>query len=228
MKRLLMTKPLAIDLCCGLGGWTKGLQAEGFDVIGFDIERHPYPGQLVLQDIRTIHGSQFRRAAVIVASPPCQEFSRHDQPWTRQRNPPPPKLGIDLFNACFRIQREANEAAYFDGCKKCGVFHPATTLNGCIFESHDVPMVVENVRGAQKFIGSARHHLGSQYLWGDVPPLLPAGTTRKGFKWWGSEGDRTGKTAPARTKQQRSSKAVAERSEIPFELAQWIAQCFKP
>jgi hypothetical protein len=30
--------PLAIDLFCGLGGWTDGLLAEGYDVIGFDRE----------------------------------------------------------------------------------------------------------------------------------------------------------------------------------------------
>jgi hypothetical protein len=36
-------KPLAIDLYCGLGGWTEGLLAEGYEVVGFDIERHVYP-----------------------------------------------------------------------------------------------------------------------------------------------------------------------------------------
>ena len=73
-------KPLCIDLYCGLGGWSEAFLEEGYDCIGFDIERHDYrsggyPGQLVLQDVLTLHGGQFRDAAVIVASPPCTEFS---------------------------------------------------------------------------------------------------------------------------------------------------------
>jgi len=72
--------PLAIDLYCGLGGWTEGLLAEGYEVIGFDIERHDYgtggyPAQLVLQNVLTLHGSQFKDADLIVASPPCQAYS---------------------------------------------------------------------------------------------------------------------------------------------------------
>lgn len=67
---------LMIDLYCGLGGWADGALSEGYDVVGFDIERHDYgfggyPAQLVLQDVLTLHGSQFRDAALIVASPPC-------------------------------------------------------------------------------------------------------------------------------------------------------------
>jgi hypothetical protein len=29
---------LAIDLCCGLRGWTRGLIEIGFNVVGFDID----------------------------------------------------------------------------------------------------------------------------------------------------------------------------------------------
>jgi site-specific DNA-cytosine methylase len=75
-----MSKPLAIDLFCGLGGWAEGLLSEGWDVIGYDIEAHDYgtggySGTLILQDVTTLHGSQFKDAALIVASPPCQAYS---------------------------------------------------------------------------------------------------------------------------------------------------------
>jgi hypothetical protein len=55
-----------------------------------------------------------------------------------------------LFNACFRIQREASTAA-----------------------GRHIPMVVENVRGAQPWVGRARWSHGSFLLWGDVPALMP-------------------------------------------------------
>jgi len=145
--------PLAIDLFCGLGGWTEGLLAEGYRVIGFDVERHAYgdaryPAQLVLQDVLTIHGAQFASADLIVASPPCQAYSYRAMPWKRAKALAPPDNA--LFDACFRIQREAIEAA--------GRF---------------IPLVVENVCGAQKWVGRARWHYGSFYLWGDVPALMP-------------------------------------------------------
>ncbi len=31
-----MPNPKAVDLFCGLGGWTEGLLAEGYGVVGFD------------------------------------------------------------------------------------------------------------------------------------------------------------------------------------------------
>ena len=160
-----MTKPLAIDLFCGLGGWTDGLLAEGYDVIGFDIEEHAYgdqryPGMLCIQDVRTLHGSQFKDAALIVASPPCQEYSYMAMPWSLAKakakairdDTTGAKLAAlnDLFNQCFRIQKEASFAA-----------------------GRHTPMVVENVRGATPWVGRARWNFGSFYLWGDVPALMP-------------------------------------------------------
>src|SRR5271155_5632734 len=101
-----LRKPLAIDLYCGLGGWTEGLLAEGYYVVGFDNVRHAYgderyPGELVIQDVLTLHGRQFKDAALIVGSSPCQEFSYRAMPWKRAKAMPPPWLGIALFEAPF-------------------------------------------------------------------------------------------------------------------------------
>lgn len=201
-----MTEALAIDLYCGLGGWTEGLLAEGFQVIGFDIEQHVYgehryPAQLVIQDVLTLHGSQFRDAALIVASPPCQAYSYRAMPWKRAKALPPPSN--ELFDACFRIQREACEAA-----------------------GRHIPLVVENVKGAQPWVGKARWHYGPYYLFGDVPALMPAAIdARKGAGsgriWW--------------QKNSRASSKSAERKEwsamiakIPLPLSRHIARTYKP
>ena len=173
--------PLAIDLVCGLGGWTEGLLAEGYRVIGFDIERHQYgvakyPAQLVLQDVLTIRGKQFKNAALIVPSPPCLEFSYMAMPWSKAKakraaileDHAERKRLTALFDACFRIQREAIEAA-----------------------GHFIPLVVENVRGANEWGGRSRWNFGSFHLWGDVPALMPMvrkATKVPGFRFDGSGG----------------------------------------
>ena len=87
-----MSKPVVIDLCCGLGGWSSGFLAEGWDAIGFDIEKHEYggkryPGELILADVLTLNGYDLRAAnpALVVASPPCTEYSHMAMPFSRGR-----------------------------------------------------------------------------------------------------------------------------------------------
>jgi hypothetical protein len=206
---------LCIDLFCGLGGWADGFLAEGFDVIGFDIERRPYPGRLVLQDVLTIHGSQFRDAACIVASPPCQFFSYTAMPWSRAKriaeevrnNPARLEQELALFNACFRIQREASEAA-----------------------GRYIPMVVENVVGAQKWLGPAKWHYGAFYLYGDVPAIMPFSAGVKGSAdqlggdrrtWFDGGLTKFGSRSNAR------KAASAMIAKIPYPLANHIARAFK-
>lgn len=232
-------RPLVFDLFCGLGGWSEAFLAEGYDCIGFDIEAHDYgnggyPGKLVLKDIRDLSGAVLVDAygipACIVASPPCQEFSYMAMPWSKAKDkmrkilasPDEQKRLCELFNECFRIQREVSEAA-----------------------GRYVPIVIENVRGAQRWVGKARWNFGSFYLWGDVPALMPipaklfkgsahnlnagdAGVKgfdngiykpERGMSGWGS-----GHTA---SKSKARKKASAEIAKIPRPLAQWIARVFK-
>ena len=227
-----MNAPLAIDLFCGLGGWTEGLLAEGYYVVGFDIERHDYgtggyPSQLVLQNALTLHGRQFKDAALIVASPPCQEYSYMAMPWSKSKakerdlleGRDDPKRLTTLFDACFRIQREAIEAA-----------------------GHFIPLVVENVRGAQKWVGRSRWNYGSFHLWGDVPALMPMTKAinvanaqryraeqgaKNGGDWFGpgencSEQRRHGSKSDSR---KAASAAIAK---IPLPLARHIARYWAP
>jgi hypothetical protein len=205
-------KPLAIDLFCGLGGWTDGLLLEGYQCIGFDIERHEYgdhryPAQLVLQDVLTLHGSQFKDVDLIVASPPCQAYSYRAMPWSRAKALPPPDNS--LFDACFRIQREACEAA--------GRF---------------IPLVVENVRGAQKWVGRSRWNYGSFHLWGDVPALMPLSKNHRkapaGTHWF-NDGPRTKESLASMGSKSRARKAASAMiAKIPLPLARHIAAYWHP
>lgn len=237
-------RPICYDLFCGLGGWSSGFLAEGYECIGFDIEAHDYgtggyPGKLVLRDIRSIHGSELKDATVIVASPPCQAYSYRAMPWKRAKALPPPDN--TLFNECFRIQREASEAA-----------------------GRHIPLIVENVRGAQKWVGRARWNYGSFYLWGDVPALMPmvkglqnipiysdprrnggkgshltsavenhknlsvAGVgLKQGGDWFGRECE-SSMSRLYGSKSPKRKMASAMIAKIPYPLAQHIARTFKP
>jgi len=145
-------KPVAVDLCAGTGGWATGLKIAGWHVIGIDVENHGYEGdELVLQDVRTMSGVPMReRVSLIVASPPCQAYSYMAMPWKRAKamaaeyraHPERiPELN-SIFHACERIAREA-------GCS----------------------IVIENVKGAQPWVGRAKAHFGSFYLWGSLESI---------------------------------------------------------
>lgn len=196
-------RPIAIDLCCGKGGWTLGLQAAGYKVFGFDIERYDYPGELVIQDVRTLEGRQFKKVALIVASPPCQQFSVHDMKMFHP-DPPPPTLGVELFRACERIGRDSG-----------------------------VPFIIENVRGARKFVGKAQAHCGPFYFWGSAVPALfhpEHFTVQKGFhigidRATGIRQLGGGRQFSSHSKERKEWSAKV--AMIPFEISKFIGEVWR-
>jgi hypothetical protein len=149
-------------------------------------------------------------------------------PWKRAKalnEAGPPVKFIGLFDACFRIQREASAAA-----------------------GRPIPLIVENVRGAQKWVGRSRWNFGSYHLWGDVPALMPMGALPKvsGQDW--NRHRATGEVSPhwqavaggswffgnkggqrAYNSKSAKRKACAARiAKIPQALARHIGRVMKP
>jgi hypothetical protein len=152
-------------------------------------------------------------------------------PFKRAKALPPPDN--ELFFSAFRIQREASEAS-----------------------GRHIPLIVENVRGAQKWVGRAAWHFGSYYLWGDVPAIMPEPSEIKGASgsWFfaaEARGDPreashyslrseavkmhgsgavwfdSGFTRfPSRSVRRKAASALIAR--IPFELASYVARVYKP
>lgn len=190
------TRPLAIDLFCGYGGWAQGLLAAGYRVVGFDNEprcaKH-YPGEFVLADVALLDGSKFRGAHVVVASPPCQRFSEA----RANRTTDPPRFeDLRLLRAAIRFIREAQPAHW----------------------------AVENVRGAvpwfSALLGPPRLNQRPFYLWGEFPGFLMQrqGLRKMGWvyredkgKWYQKTGKDNGRDPRVRAK-------------LPIELTQPFAE----
>jgi len=141
--------PLAVDLFCGRGGWTKGLLAAGFRVIGIDVEPQPdYPGEFVRADIRQLDGKQYLGAVVVVASPPCTGFSSLNFLNKHLRGVRPRPMDFELVAHGLRVIGEIAPRFW----------------------------AVENVAGAiawfEPMLGRPTATTRPFYLWGSFPPFL--------------------------------------------------------
>ena len=185
-KEFMGGKTKIIDLFCGLGGWAKGLIDAGHDVTGYDLVDFSavYPGKFIQSDLLKLN--DFPRADAIVASPPCTHFSKSSMPSTWksvQRYPPDISMGMKLFSRTREII-DAVRPEYY---------------------------VIENLRGAQKWVGMADFHYGSRYFWSNI-----------GWKLYGDGGDVYGKW-----KLSPSMDRAAIRSLIPYSISRGLGEYLK-
>ena len=144
---MFMKNLTVLDLYCGLGGWSYGFVKNGISTTGYDILdfSKDYPGKFIKADLlKTDIKDHYD---VIVASPPCTDFSKSSFPKTWKsviRYPPDIEMAKKLFNRVYEIVDMVKPDYY----------------------------IIENVRGSQKFMGVAKTHIGSRYFWGSYPDFF--------------------------------------------------------
>lgn len=182
-----------LDLFCGQLGWSIGFASRGWDCLGVDIiepSKMPNNCSFYKMDILAMTPQDllaFGEFDFICASSPCEDFSKTCKGGMAcfYPNAPYPAMGIQLFNHA-----------------------------RAICEFYGVPYCMENVRGAEQWVGNAKSHCGPFYLWGSgVPPLLPKGIT-KGTTNMGNW-NHNKKLGP--------QKKAGELAKIPMMLANCVA-----
>lgn len=206
MRRLpyenLTMKPLCIDLFCGYGGWARGFLDAGYLVVGFDNEpkcAKRYPGEFVLADVRTLDGTRFCNATVIVASPPCQEFS--DLRFLRKD---PPEPDMELVNAVWRIRDESGVSTIIENVRGARRFWPQEVKahRGPFYLWGDLPPIFGTMPPYKKVGAIARAR-------------APDGTLKASrLRQWGAR--------------PRGESSARERSMIPYPLARALANACLP
>jgi hypothetical protein len=183
-----------LDLFCGRLGWSKAFLARGWEAVGVDLVEPPeIPAGFTFLEFDILElcllGGELRVDGrgfdFIVASSPCEQFSKFGMP-NFYPDPPYPSLGIRLFNHTREI------------CEASGI-----------------PYVMENVWGAQKFVGDAAMHCGPFFLWGSgLPAIMP-----QGFR----KGGRLGTGGWQHTGSKNKKENAAMVATIPPELSACVA-----
>ncbi len=118
---LITSKPTAIDLFCGCGGISVGMERSGFRVLaGIDVEKkyiasfhHNFPhAHAVTTDIAAVHVEDFMRNVeinagdldLLVGGPPCQGFSKNVPRRNRYMEDPKNLLVKSFLDYCEVLQ----------------------------------------------------------------------------------------------------------------------------
>ena len=91
-----------LDLFCGMGGWSKAFAEAGHDCTGIDLNNKlGYPYRFIQADLNDWVPDQ--HYDVILASPPCTQFSKVVQRWTGKANE---SKGLGLVFRTFALIQE--------------------------------------------------------------------------------------------------------------------------
>ena len=151
-NKIMQKQKVIWDLCSGLGGWTEAFVQHGWTVVRIEnnpaLQYVPFTLDLDVTSWEDWIGD-LPTPNVIVASPPCTEFSNaYAAPGpVARRSGRDFQPNMDVVRACLDII-DYIKPKYW---------------------------VLENVQGAQPFflpvVGAKRQHIGPFYLWGNFPLL---------------------------------------------------------
>lgn len=156
----------ALDLFCGLGGWSDGLAMEGFEVLGVEIEpkiAELYKHKVIVVDVRDLDGKDFKGYDLIVGSPPCREFTQlPDHSITKKGvarawvNPKNPKEGLKNVHAFLKIVKEGHPR-----------FWLMENVSGLCSHIHINPTLETHLSYSEKGFKAMK-----RCFWGQFPPFL--------------------------------------------------------
>ncbi len=156
----------ALDLFCGLGGWSDGLAMEGFEVLGVEIEpkiAELYKHRVIVADVRDLDGKDFKGYDLIVGSPPCREFTQLPDHSTTKKGvkrawvePKNPEKGLELVNSYLRIVEEAEPTYWL-----------MENVSGLCHFIHIKPTLETHLSYSEKGFKAMK-----RCFWGKFPPFL--------------------------------------------------------
>jgi hypothetical protein len=127
-----------LDLCSGREGWSRYFKDNGHEVVTVDIEERFHPTYVT--DITGWHAPG--QYDVVLASPPCIDYSKAEKPWFKDIHPDN-KLLLEVI----RIIKEVNPKYWV------------------------IENVRGAVPYFKPILGKPVARFGSRYLWGDFPIL---------------------------------------------------------
>lgn len=96
-----------LELCCGLGGWSKPWIENKHECDGVDIVNLGYEGNFIKSDIMDFEPT--KKYDVVFASPPCREFCLPLKLLPSDRDE---RQGLDLVWRCFHLIKQINPKWY--------------------------------------------------------------------------------------------------------------------